>query len=51
MAKMYCHATRIGKLISKSGSFPCLLDCQLSARLLGLLLILHGFINGMLRIL
>jgi hypothetical protein len=40
MAKMYCRATHIGKLISKSGFFPCqcLLNSQMSARPLGLLL-------------
>jgi hypothetical protein len=32
MAKMYCRATHIGKLISKSGFFPCqLVSAQLSA--------------------
>jgi hypothetical protein len=46
MAKLYCCATRIGKLISKSGFFPCrcLLNCQMSARPLGLVLVLsHMF--------
>jgi hypothetical protein len=40
MAKMYCRATRIGELISKSGFFlcQCLLNCQLSAMPMGLLL-------------
>jgi hypothetical protein len=37
MAKMYCHAYPLGtaKLISKSGFFPPVCSCQLSARPLG----------------